>query len=109
MMNKDCKGCNVNTCPFFGLGYCPEVEIEERNILKAAIEKWGPEKQTKKAVEELGELIVALMRPESRRNITDIADEIVDVRIMLEQLEMIFGLDTTEVRKAKLERLKGRL
>lgn len=109
MMNIDCTGCEVNTCPFYGLGYCPEVESEERKVLVGAIEKWGPAKQTRKAVEELGELIVALSRPDSRRSIGDIEEEIVDVRIMLEQLELIFGLDTTEIRKAKIERLKGRL
>lgn len=78
-------------------------------ILKEAIEKWGSAKQINKAIEECGELIVELARQESRRDIGNIAEEIADVRIMLDQLEMIFNLDTSLIRKEKIERLEKRL
>lgn len=86
--------------------------MTEKQILEGAIEKWGPAQQIRKTVEELGELIVALSRPDERRQTEDIAEEIIDVRIMLEQLEIIFSLDPEDLRKArgyKLARLRSRL
>jgi NTP pyrophosphatase (non-canonical NTP hydrolase) len=83
----------------------------EREILAKAIEKWGPVKQINKAIEELGELVIALARQGSRRNLDNIAEEIADVRIMLDQLEMIFGVNAfvKRIREEKLERLEKRL
>lgn len=85
--------------------------LSEREILNKAIEKWGPVKQVNKAVEECSELITALMRPDSRRSINNIAEEIVDVRIMLDQVEMIFGISNIvkRFREEKIERLEKRL
>ena len=57
-------------------------------ILKAAIAKYGAGPQRDKAIEELSELIRALARCDDAENI---AEEMADVRIMLDQLELIFG------------------
>lgn len=83
----------------------------EREILTKAIEKWGPVQQIHKAIEELGELIVALSRQESRRDIDNIAEEIADVQIMLDQLKMIFEISNLvkRMREEKIDRLEKRL
>lgn len=63
-----------------------------------AIEKWGVEGQCHKAVEELGELITALMRFYNGRGTThDVVTEIADCYIMLDQLSYMFG--ERDVRK----------
>ena len=57
-------------------------------ILRAAIERYGRDAQRDKAIEELSELIRALARCDDAENV---AEEMADVRIMLDQLEIIFG------------------
>ena len=57
-------------------------------ILTAAIRKYGRGAQRDKAIEELSELIRALARCDDKENV---AEEMADVRIMLDQLEIIFG------------------
>ena len=59
-----------------------------RAILQSAIARYGKEEQINKAIEELSELIRALARMNDEENI---AEEMADVRIMLDQLEMILG------------------
>jgi len=39
----------------------------------------------------------------------NILEEIADVRIMLDQIEIILGIDTLRIRQSKLERLSERL
>ena len=77
-------------------------------ILKAAIEKYGRGTQRDKAIEELSELIRALARCDDTENL---AEEMADVRIMLDQLEIIFGngqkVAAWEVKK--LRRLDSRV
>ena len=59
-----------------------------KKILSAAIRHYGPGIQRFKAIEELSELIRALARCDDPENL---AEEMADVRIMLDQLEIIFG------------------
>ena len=59
-----------------------------RNILTGAIKLYGRGPQRDKAIEELSELIRALARCDDADNL---AEEMADVRIMLDQLEIIFG------------------
>ena len=82
---------------------------QDIQIMRYSINCYGEKAQIAKAIEECGELIVELTRPESRRNISNIAEEVADVRIMLDQLEMIFNLDTAPIRQQKLERLNKKL
>lgn len=71
-------------------------------ILKAAIREYGAGTQRFKAIEELAELIRALARGDDAENI---AEEMADVRIMLDQLEIIFG-NHAAVRLWELKKLR---
>jgi len=73
-----------------------------RKILKTAIRHYGAGIQLFKAIEELSELIHALSRYEDRENISE---EMADVRIMLDQLEIIFG-NSDDVHQWELKKLK---
>jgi len=75
---------------------------------KRAVKKFGVDNQIIKAVEELSELIVALLKYRDKRiNERDVIDEIADVKIMCEQLTVIFGADKIDRRtEEKLDRLK---
>jgi hypothetical protein len=77
-------------------------------ILRTAIEKYGRGAQRDKAIEELSELIRALARADDAENI---AEEMADVRIMLDQLEIIFGNGPKVARYEvlKLRRLDQRV
>lgn len=79
-----------------------------KDILTAAVEHYGHGPQIQKTVEELSELIRALARLDDLDNI---AEEIADVRIMLDQLMIIFGnreaVQVWELRK--LQRLNRRM
>ena len=80
----------------------------KKQILMAAIAHYGRGAQWSKAIEELSELIRALARADDAENI---AEEIADVRIMLDQLEIILG-NHDQVRQwesRKLQRLNLRL
>ena len=71
-------------------------------ILKAAIRHYGSGMQRFKAIEELSELIRALARCDDRDNISE---EIADVRIMLDQLEIMLG-NSADVRGWEFKKLK---
>lgn len=76
---------------------CGDAETQRSNItmdnvrekiLRTAIDRYGRGAQRDKAIEELSELIRALARCDDPENV---AEEMADVRIMLDQLELIFG------------------
>ncbi|MBR7187790.1 MAG: hypothetical protein IKD53_04480 [Clostridia bacterium] len=71
-------------------------------ILRGAIEKYGKEPQRDKAIEELSELIRALARCDDAENV---AEEMADVRIMLDQLELIFG-NAQKVARWEVKKLR---
>jgi len=101
--------------------------VTEREIMNAAIGRWGAQAQISKALEELGELISAVARQESAWQaalkdqdaaeamkpdlLRNIYEEIADAEIMLRQLILIYGCETeVEVwREIKLRRLAERL
>ena len=84
------------------------------DILEKAIEKYG-EKQLDQAQEELAELIVAISkykRNENKFTISNVIEEIADVRIMLKQVMMLLDIKEFEVKSEeiyKLNRLKERM
>lgn len=89
------------------------------NILEKAVEKYG-EKQLDQAQEELAELIVAISKykraaannSNKEMTITNIIEEIADVRIMLKQVMMLLDIEEFEVKNeeiSKLNRLKKRM
>ena len=79
-----------------------------KKILVTAIRKYGQSAQQFKAIEELSELIRALARCDDPENI---AEEMADVRIMLDQLELIFrnGQKVARYEVRKLRRLDQRI
>ena len=81
----------------------------QMGLYERAIEKFGEEKQIKKAIEEMGELIVELSRALIADGVRDehllanIREELADVEIMCDQMEIIFG-DVSDWAMYKLER-----
>lgn len=84
-------------------------------VLKEAVERYGIDKQMTVAIEEMSELTKALCkfcRGNHSFGVTDnIAEEIADVRIMLNQIEEYFALedDVQEWTRYKILRLHERL
>ena len=68
-------------------------------LYQKAIDKWGEKSQIMIAIEEAGELITVLAK--YGRNINgstkiDVVNEIADMKIMIEQLELIFDEELVE-------------
>ena len=83
--------------------------MDEEQIYKDALNKWGVDAQCMIAIEECGELITALSHKYRGRNV-NLIEEIADVKIMIEQLSIIFGAKEVEEEKTrKLARLNQRL
>ena len=82
-----------------------------RLILSKAISEWGIEAQTNLAIEEMGELIVAINHHRRGRVGMDaIQEEIADVMIAMKQLAMIYGeLGVDKFIEQKTQRLEQRL
>ncbi len=85
---------------------------ERANIYHEAINKWGDFAQKLMAIEEMAELIQALCKDfRGKLDLLNVIEETADVKIMMEQLEILFG--TSEAVEAamdtKIDRLRGRL
>jgi NTP pyrophosphatase (non-canonical NTP hydrolase) len=84
----------------------------DRQILQAAIARFGRDAQHDMAIEECGELVVALSHiRRDRIPVSKLADEIADVAIMLEQLQILYGCHelVTDKVQHKLARLAERV
>lgn len=89
------------------------MDIENQDLYIKAIDKWGVHSQINMWVEESGELTDLLMKFTRGRFGDDtqeqIAEEIADVEIMLDQLKVLFKIDSSGVehhKKLKIESLK---
>lgn len=84
----------------------------DRAILRNAIARYGRDAQHAMAIEECGELIVALCHiSRDRIPVSKLAGEIADVQIMLEQLQIMYdchGQVGAQWRQ-RIARLAGRL
>lgn len=82
-------------------------------VLERAIAINGGANQTKLLCEELAELQVAVLHLERGKvAVSDVASEIADVLIMIEQMKLIFKIDDAQVdrhTRLKLYRLEQRL
>jgi NTP pyrophosphatase (non-canonical NTP hydrolase) len=89
----------------------PRNKMTRDEILASAINAWGTRSQVNMAIEECGELIVALChRLRGRCDDNYVAEEIADVQIMLDQLALIVGKDLVRnFEEQKLERLALRV
>lgn len=83
----------------------------EKEILQKAIVLYGRQAQIDVAIEECAELINAIQKHRRGRvGDKEVIDEIADVRIMTEQLALIFGEEEVEARRQfKLARLHNRM
>lgn len=85
---------------------------ERKKIYYAALKKWGFEAQIWMVIEEMSELQKEICKVErGKRDYDALADEIADTIIMLEQLQLMFGLNNlvSQHMDAKITRLKERL
>lgn len=91
---------------------------EKAKIYQEALNQWGGDAQINMAIEEMAELISALQHYRREKTwghlatINDIADEVADVEIMMEQLRFMFGIDSLhlfQIKEKKLNRVKGLL
>lgn len=81
-------------------------------ILKKALQHYGANLQLIVAIEEMSELTKELCKvSRGEENAAHIAEEIADVRIMLDQLEIMFDCAgaAAAYQAAKVERLRKRL
>ena len=94
-------------------GNSMEFNTNQINIMLDALEHYGNNPQVDMAIEEMSELTKELLKNRrGKENRSDIAMEMADVYIMLEQLKFIFGIDETELKvnaEFKLQRLNKRL
>ena len=91
-------------------------QYEYYSLLEQAIAKWGKHSQILMVFEEMGELQKALSKyfrsNDADQALEDLAEELVDVEIMLDQLKIIFFKDNwlyKKKRKEKIERLKKKV
>ena len=87
-------------------------KTRENEILLSALTKWGAGMQTVMVFEEMAELQKELCKSlRGKDNRGYIAEEIADVRIMLDQMEILHDCaeDVDTWRKVKLGRLEKRL
>ena len=84
--------------------------MNEKEIFNAAIRVFGGSAQEEVAIEEMAELIQAITHKHRGRE-HNIAEEVADVEIMLEQLKIINGCasEVKEIRKQKIERLYNKV
>lgn len=84
-----------------------------KELYRKAIETYGKDMQLTVAVEELSELIKEICKyKRGGDNIKNIIEEMADCYIMLDQLEIIFGIkysDVATVIEEKTLRLENRL
>lgn len=83
----------------------------DRRTLEAAVNTWGVSTQLDMAVEECAEFVVAVQHHDrDRADADDVLDEVADLRIMVEQLSVVFGEDAVRRRtQQKMDRLRERL
>jgi len=91
--------------------------MDEKELMAAAIERYGEGAQLVKCCEELGELTQAICKMFDKStgvqpDAEAVVEEIADVEIMIEQVRMILRVDPAQEarwRDRKLRRLKARL
>ena len=85
---------------------------ERKATYKAALRKYGVDTQVMVAVEEMSELTKEICKIyRGQGNMTDLADEVADVTIMLEQLKGIYHIEAAveDHIDMKIRRLQNRI
>ena len=86
--------------------------MSNKDVFETALNKWGADAQTVMVFEEMSELQKELCKhARGADNVEQIAEEIADVQIMLEQMTILHDCEEAvqEYRRSKIERLKIRL
>lgn len=82
-------------------------EAAARGIETAAVKHYGEQAQVDMMIEEMSELTKALLKQRRGYDVLwNILEELADVRIMLEQMEIIYDQWDTETNQTKLDKLK---
>lgn len=84
----------------------------EKEVYQAAINKYGANLQMMMAIEEMSELTKELCKNmRGRKNKENIAEEIADVQIMLEQMKILHNCGTAVCfwMDKKIQRLEKRI
>lgn len=84
---------------------------DDEDTFREAIETWGIVAQADMAIEECGELIVELSHwKRGRDNREEVIEELVDIRIMSEQLRWYLGPDFVDPEiEPAMDQLRERL
>jgi NTP pyrophosphatase (non-canonical NTP hydrolase) len=88
------------------------MNYEQRATLQNAIDTYGIDDQMWMVIEEMSELAKEICKHKrGKQNLDEIAEEVADVEIMLEQVKMMFNIqeDVDWNIACKIERLKNRL
>lgn len=86
--------------------------MDAKVVFQTALKTWGADAQTVMVFEEMSELQKELCKnARGKNNVEEIAEEIADVQIMLEQMIILHDCEEAvkEYRRSKIERLKIRL
>ncbi len=85
--------------------------VNNTEIYRQAVLKYGPAHQMLKAKEECAEFLVATMQYEQNRvPVTVVIDELADVIIMMQQARLILGSENVDdAIRRKLDRLVERM
>lgn len=92
----------------------------DKNIYEKAIEKWGENAQLDQMIEEMAELTVAInklkrLKSGEKKLSVDVVydnllEEIADVKIMLEEMEFMFGKEKIDnMYKKKMQKFLNQL
>ena len=80
--------------------------MKTKSIYQEAINCFGNDKQIRKTLEELAELQVAIHHSQDMKKVLmDVVGEIADVEIMLEQLKIIYKIDSRLLNREKDRKL----
>ncbi len=84
--------------------------MDKNKIYKKTLQNWGKDSQLKMLQEECLELALEIRKIERNdkfTNILELKSEIADVKIMIEQMEIVFDIE--DDYEYKLERLRNKL
>lgn len=85
--------------------------MNDRDIYKETLDKWGSESQIDLAIEEMAELMQKLIHfRRGRCDPFDVAEEIADVKLMVEEMAYLFGREHVDAwfdikKKVVIQRL----
>ena len=81
-----------------------------KTVCKMAVDTYGKEKQIDKLIEEMSELITALLHRRGNPNKGNVEEEIADVEIMIEQARDMFDPITIDhYKQYKISRLESNI